>query len=164
MPLAYCTQTTVFTHSKTHASPTRTPPTRRWAMLLMSELADMICQVLAAGTWGSRDHRRGLCSRHGQAHLIHAGYTHSSDMHTHLTGIRLRRVCASERPPECSPVKGTIHTAFAAQLIQVWKQRRSQTRHTWVIFSTRSRPAWIWSQLVKSWEAIADITCCQGRD
>lgn len=74
----------------------------RWCvMLLMSDLADMICQVLAAGTWGSSKHRHDLCG------VEHALFTRGNDMYTHRTG------CASESPPECDPVKGTIDTAHA---------------------------------------------------
>lgn len=107
-------------------------------MLLVSELADMICQVLAAGTWGSRKHRHDLSSGapvrvavctacvHTAATCIHTEKVYYQELHTPAAVL-----CASECHPECGPVKGPSrqNAAHAAEVIQVRKRTKTLT-HT----------------------------------
>lgn len=126
IPLAYCTQPPSHVQKHIHHPHVRHLPARWCSMLLVSELADMICQVLAAGTWGSRKHRHDLSSGapvrvavctacvHTAATCIHTEKVYYQELHTHA----------------CTHLQQFCVRLNVTQNVVLWKDHRDKTQHT----------------------------------
>lgn len=106
-------------HKHMHHPHVRHLPARwRWKPLV-SEPADMICQVLAVGTWDSCKHRHDLsaggpvrvavCTAcvHAATICIHTVKVYLQELYTH-THTPAAGLCEPECQPDCGPVKRPI--------------------------------------------------------
>lgn len=90
----------------------------------MSDLADMMCQVLAASTWGSRKHRHDLCG--GWTCLIHTRQRH---VYTHDKCTPVAGLCVWMPPRMCSCERNNWHSTSCSANPGMKTNRRTHVTH-----------------------------------